>query len=37
MKLKEFFAVVAIYMLVGLAACFFCACRLFGVHLEEDF
>ena len=33
--MKEFFAAVAIYMLVGLAACFFCACRLFGIEVEE--
>lgn len=37
MKLKEIFAVVAIYMMVGLAACFFCACRLFKVDLGDDF
>ena len=35
MKLKEILAVIAVYMLVGLAACFFCACRLFGIEVDE--
>ena len=35
MKVKEILAVIAVYMLAGLAACFFCACRLFGIEVDE--
>lgn len=35
MKLKEFFAAVAVYIMLVLAICFFTVCGWLGVEVDE--